>query len=274
MLNIPTKFDLANEADGLLGEPPNYSQYTQFIEQDTMVTTAEGPFAVLVIDRLTDDDLAPVVPVVQAVKTRVQNRGNAAGKGSMMQRKRKDGFLSRTSTIPPEVSKLLGYSDQLGYLDGSTGGGKTRGTHYCRRSGLTIRHPEYLDTIRPVIRKVDAIFGEVLPVQYAAQVAEIAPAGRMKISPAYSTANLNRDWQTCCHRDAYDLPDGWCAIFALGSYAGGDILIPRFRLRFELRPGNILFFRPHEIHGNLDFLGELLQIVLFGREHIASCGGR
>jgi hypothetical protein len=275
MLPITTDCDFANEAREMIGGWANYSHYTYKIEEDAIIKTPQGElFARFIPAALSEEEMELATPILQAIKTRVQNRGSASAAGSMMPRVRKDGKLSRTNTIPPEVNRLLGFSDQLGYLDASTGGGKTRGTHYCRRTGLTIKHPEYLEAILPAVNKCDQLFAQELPDEYAKQIAEIEPAGRMRITPAFSTANCNRDWQTAYHTDKNDLQDGYCGMFAVGEYEGGDLVVPRYRLRFNMRRGDLIFMRPHEVHGNLPFTGERLTCVMFGREHIASCGSR
>ena len=273
MIRLATNWDFEREARSMIGEFANYSHYSHVIEEDAWVVTPQGMFARFLPGALSSKAMRLALPVMQAVKTRVTNRGNAAAKGSMMPRIKKDGLLSATNEIPPEVNRLLGFSDQLGFLDAKKGS-KKRGTHYCRRTGLTRRHPDYMEGIMPAVLECDQFFRQELPEQYAAQVAAIKSAGTFRISPAFSTANLNRDWQTTYHTDKYDLQDGWIALFALGDYEGGDLVVPRHRLRFNLRPGDVLFFKPHEVHGNLPFSGERLTAVLFGREHIASCGGR
>jgi hypothetical protein len=273
MIRLATSWDFEREARSMIGEFANYSHYIHVIEEDAWIVTPQGLFGRFVPGALSPKAMQSALPVMRAVKTRVTNRGNAAAKGSMMPRIRKDGLLSATNEIPPEVNRLLGYSDQLGYLDAKKGSEK-RGTDFCRRTGLTRRRPDYLENIMPAVMECDELFRDELPEQYAAQVAEIEAAGTFRISPAFSTANLNRDWQTTYHTDKYDLPNGWIALFALGDYEGGDLVVPRYRLRFNLRAGDVLFFKPHEVHGNLPFLGERLTVVLFGREHIAACGGR
>ncbi len=273
MLALATNFDLEREAQAMVGEFANYSHYTHVIEGDAIVFTRQGLFARLLPEALSSHAMRLAMPVMQAVRTRVTNRASAAGRGSMMPRIKADGLLSGTNEIPPEVNKLLGFSDQLGYLDGKKGSEK-RGTHLCRPTAFTRRHPEYLKAIIPAVFECDQLMREELSQEHAAQAAEIQAAGKFRISPAFSTANLNRDWQTTYHKDSYDLPDGWIALFALGDYEGGDLVVPRYRLRFNLRPGDVLFFQPHEAHGNLPFSGQRLTGVLFGREHIAGCGGR
>lgn len=275
MLTLTPNFNLEEEAAALEGTYANYSHYYYPICEDAKILAPDDGslFARFMPAKLSAEGLDLALPPMKAVRTRVTNRGTAAYGDSMFNRVRKDGSLSATRVVAKEVSELLGYSDQIGYLEGKPGT-EARGTHYCRPTRLTREHPERLAMMLPLALEVDGIFQMEMPQEYAAQVAAIASAGKYRITPAYSTINLNRDWQTAYHRDANDLPDGWAAIFVAGDYAGGDLIVPRYRLRFELRPGTLLIFRPHEIHGNLPFEGELLQGVLFGREHIASCGGR
>jgi hypothetical protein len=226
-------------------------------------------------EKLSTAVLELALPVMKAVNTPVSNRGTAAYSGSMMQRIRKtDGYLSATREVAEEVQQLLGFSDQLGYLEGKKGT-EARHTESCRPTHITREHPDRLIMMRPLVLEATGIFQQEMPEEYAAQVAELAGAGpEYRITDAASTINLNRNWQTAYHSDANDLPNGWAIIFVGGEYAGGDLVVPQYRLRFELRPGTLLIFKPHVIHGNLPFCGELLQGVLFGREHIASCGGQ
>jgi len=274
MLIFQCNFNPEKEAKELEGTYANYSHYSYRIAEDAKIYAPDGSlFARYMPAKLSAEVLELALPVMRAVKTPITNRGTAAYKGSMFNRVRNDGLLGATRVVAEEVTKLLGYSDQIGYLEGKPGT-EARGTQYCRATQITRAHPERLILMRPLALETDRIFQEELPAEYTAQVAAIAGAGKYRITDSYSTINLNRDWQTAYHADANDLPDGWAAIFVGGDYAGGDLIVPRYRLRFELRPGTLLFFRPHEIHGNLPFEGELLQGVLFGREHIASCGGQ
>ena len=172
-LPVTTDCDFENEARAMIGGWANYSHYKREIEEDAIIKTPQGELlARFIPGALSDEEMELATPVLQAIKTRVQNRGNASAAGSMMPRVRKDGKLSRTNTIPPEVNRLLGFSDQLGYLDAKKGSAK-RGTHYCRRTGLTIKHPEYLVAILPAVIKSDRLFAEKLPdadLQHAMEV--------------------------------------------------------------------------------------------------------
>ena len=274
MLIFPCNYNLEQEAKALEGTYANYSHSSRRIAEDAKVLAPDGSlFARYMPAKLSAEVLELALPVMQAVNTPFSNRGTAAYKNSMFNRVRKDGLLAATREVAPEVQRLLGYSDQIGYLEGKPGT-EARGTQYCRPTQITRTHPERLTLMRPLALEADGIFQQELPAEYAAQVDAIAGAGKYRITDSISTINLNRDWQTAYHRDANDLPDGWAIIFVGGEYAGGDLVVPRYRLRFELRPGTLLFFKPHEVHGNLPFQGELLQGVLFGREHIASCGGK
>ena len=276
LLPVTTDCDFEDEAEAMIGSLANYSHCNREIDRHAEIKTPDKQLIARFIPHaLSELEMELAMPVLQAIKTRPQNRGNATYRGAMMPRiLKKEQKLSRTNVIPPEVSKLIGFSDQLGYLDSAKGGSKKRHTHYCRRTGLTLKHPEYLVAIKPAVRKCDELFAEELPDEYAKQVAEIAPAGRMRITPAFSTANCNRDWQTAYHKDKNDLRDGYCGMFALGKYEGGDLVMPRYRLRFNMKRGDLIIMRPHEVHGNLSFTGERLTCVMFARERIASCGSR
>jgi len=275
MLIFQRSFNEEKRARELEGTYANYSHYSHLIKHDAKIYAPDGSlFARYMPEKLSAEVLKLPLPVMKAVSTPITNRGTAAYKGSMFDRiRKKDGLLSGTHVVDEGVAKLLGYSDQIGYLEGKKGT-EARGTQFCRPTQITRDHPERLILMKPLALEATGMFQREMPEEYAAQVAELAGAGTYRITDAVSTINLNRDWQTAYHPDANDLPNGWAIMFVGGEYAGGDVVVPQFRLRFELRPGTLLIFKPHVIHGNLPFSGELLQGVLFGREHIASCGGQ
>jgi Oxygenase domain of the 2OGFeDO superfamily len=248
MLKIPIPIDFAAEAEALRGCEPNYSHFDFPIHEEAWVSTPQGVLAHFLPNAgvLSTKAIQMAEPIMASVKTIIKNRGDAVGKGSMMERLLLTKQLSRTREVPPEVSALIGYSDQLGFLDPSKGGEK-RSTDYCRPTGWTRNHWEDYFACLPAIKEIDLAFKEQLPDKYAEQREIVRQADRYHIEgTAFSTLNCNRNWQTWYHRDKHDLRNGWIALFALGKFTGGELVIPRYRVAFYMGPGDVLFFDPHQ----------------------------
>ena len=50
---------------------------------------------------------------------------------------------------------------------------------------------------------------------------------------------------------------------AAGDFSGGELVLPRFRIAFALRPGDLLIFDAEEVHGNLPIIGERVSLALY-----------
>ena len=189
------------------------------------------------------------------VDTPITNRGSIAGKGSMMPRFRKDGSLSDTQEIPPSVRDLLGNGDVIGYLAPSVR------TPYFRLSGWTMRHPESLIAILPLANAISDILYSEYPGDHDHQ-ADALVEGLWPT--AFSSLNVNVDVRSGYHPDANNQPGSWSALFTDGDYEGGGLVLPGRGICFDIRPGDLLFFKGgEEIHGVLPFKGSRLSGVFF-----------
>jgi len=73
------------------------------------------------------------------------------------------------------------------------------------------------------------------------------------------------------HPDEANLRGVLSAIFPLGDFTGGALILPRWRLRINYIPGDLLFFNPQNLHGNLPFVGLRMSAILFCHRWIAKC---
>jgi hypothetical protein len=107
-LDLPC--DFAAEAEALRGCEPNYSHFDFTIHEEAWVSTPQGLLAHFLPNSgvLSTKSIQMAEPVMASVKTIITNRGDAVGKGSMMERLLLTKQLSRTREIPPEVSALVG----------------------------------------------------------------------------------------------------------------------------------------------------------------------
>jgi hypothetical protein len=68
------------------------------------------------------------------------------------------------------------------------------------------------------------------------------------------------------------MPGGMTTFLATGNFMGGELVLLRWRIAFALKPGDLLFFNPQEIHGNLPFEGKRLSAAFYCTGGIADCG--
>lgn len=72
---------------------------------------------------------------------------------------------------------------------------------------------------------------------------------------------LNIGVATHAHRDPND--HGPCAVFCLGQFTGGELVLHDLGLVVDLRPGEVIFFPSRDVtHYNLHFEGVRSSIVL------------
>ena len=67
---------------------------------------------------------------------------------------------------------------------------------------------------------------------------------------------------TTPHYDYKDEPEGYCCVVPLGNFSGGELVFREHKLRFSIKPGDIIFFHSRNmLHENLAFTGERYSLV-------------
>lgn len=84
----------------------------------------------------------------------------------------------------------------------------------------------------------------------------------------FSTVEINRNNIFKAHEDGGNVPGTCVCIAALGDFAGGRLMFPRYGLSAELGPRDLLICdNNHELHGNLGpIVGERFSVVAFLHE--------
>lgn len=240
-------------AEGLLGKPASLSRVEHTFENEnvTVVTPGHTIVAMLLAQRISYNlhQLAfaawyPAVTKLGANRTTVHGipRGLAPS-----------GF-----GLPNSVLKILknrgAADDYLGFVDGNP-------------SALYRRHPALLDGHLELVRIVDNEYAKNMPDLYDIQrsITDRIPDCRIGNS-AFTTIYLNKDIESRFHRDPVNLPDVPSVMLPLGTFKGGNLVIPHYRLAFAYRPGDILLLNAHELHGTTAFKGQRLCAVFY-------CGG-
>jgi hypothetical protein len=154
----------------------------------------------------------------------------------------------------------------LGYLDATP----DKSFHKTR---LTKKRPNMLRRNKTLIELVDKLYKQYLRDIYAIQRTEVKKAPRCRLwHTAFSTIYVAKKFRTAYHTDHSNLHGVMTALMVMGNFTGGELVLPRWRIAFALKPGDLLFFDPQQLHGNLPFEGKRLSAAFFCAGRIAKCG--
>src|ERR1700733_11495055 len=179
------------------------------------------------------------------------DRPTAVGSASL-HRIKTDGMLSGRRGVPKLTLKALRKQGtaqgMLGYLDATP-------RQACHRTPLTKHHPEMLEGNERLIKLVDALYKLYRPDSYERQRVEIEKVPMWQLwQTVFSTIYLARNFRTAYHFDSGNVKGVMTALMPMGTFTGGQLILPRWRLAIGFRPGDVLFFDSTEIlHGNLPF---------------------
>lgn len=219
-------------------------------------------------------DQGPIYDILHGLRTLMtDNRGKASGTERIA---KKDGSRSRTKPI---ASAVVGAMDP---------GGMQR---YCRLTAWTGKNLPRWEELRPLFREVARHLQAVVPERYAAQAAEAAKTSPEWIIPGtpFSTITVNNSYPTGVHTDKGDLDAGFSTIGCLrrGTYTGGRLSFPRWRVAVDLHHGDLICMDAHEYHGNTHMVcacgtrmsgmcetcgAERISVVSYFRTNVAKCG--
>lgn len=248
------------------------SAYDQLLDEDCDVFKPDGSLLLALRKRaLSDEIIANSWSVLRGYNPSTNNRGVAAGTGYVRQVKQ-DGTVSNTNRTPPEGVVKSGV---LGFFERSVR------FPYCRSCAWNLEHPDHWAQILPLVQRVSQLFAEVVPDRYAAQKDIVDRTSPDFVIPGtvYTTLTVNKNFRTACHKDAGDLPEGISAMALIreGKFDGAHLVLPDFRVATKLDTGDVIFFDPHEFHGNTRLIPlsenyKRCTLVHYYREGMAHCG--
>jgi hypothetical protein len=162
---------------------------------------------------------------------------------------------------------------------------------YCRLTSWTGQHLPEWQTLYPLLQAVAALLAQHVPDRYAAQRAQAEKTDPAWVVPQtpFSTVTVNNTWPTGVHTDKGDLDAGFSTITCLrrGTYAGGQLVFPEYRVAVDMADGDLLLMDAHEWHGNVAITcacgrrtngccqecgAERISLVAYYRTKIAECG--
>lgn len=246
------------------------------VTRDTRLRKPDG--TVLAIYRrgiIPPDLLDESYPVLHSLRTiDTANRGLAAGS------KRFRLASGRRTEAKRVASAIVGAIDPMGPRK------------YCRLTAWTGQQPGEWQKLHPLLRFI----GERMKIdagdRYAAQmeyVERTQPEWVIAGTP-FTTVTVNNSYPTGMHTDKGDLDEGisTLAVFRRGTFSGGILCFPEYRVGVEMRHGDLLLMDAHSWHGNTwlicDVCGarmerdheecgtERISVVSYFRTKMVECG--
>jgi hypothetical protein len=146
-------------------------------------------------------------------------------------------------------------------------------SYWSAVAASALRQPENLvgadvlaASMEPVNTAGKPLTGEPRRRAYADLWNGLKEAAPSLSQPIFSTLTINRSAIFRSHADAKN-ESGLACLTALGSFAGGDLCLPRLRVAFRLRPGDVLIADTNrEQHGNIGpLVGDRISVVAYLR---------
>lgn len=178
-------------------------------------------------------------PILQSLKSETTtNRGLASG----TPRIDGPGTRSYAMNVP---SALLGGFEASGPRK------------FCRLTAWTGRETEQYRELWPLLEFIGERMLLDSPDRYAAQMEEVAKTHPDWVIPGtpFSTVTVNNTYPTGVHKDAGDLDQGisTLAVFREGSFGGGVLVFPEYRVGVEMQDRDLILMDAHSWHGNTQF---------------------
>jgi Oxygenase domain of the 2OGFeDO superfamily len=278
MIDIRLRTQISDlELEGKVGKILTDDDYNLLVTRDCFIRKPNGaPLAVyrrgIVPQKLLDN----AYPALHSLQQVTENRGLASG----TQRVPRFPGSKRTSTLRFVKSSIIGSFDPAGQ------------SPFCRLTAWTGRETEKWHTIHPLLRYVGERFEKEVPERYAKQVEycrRTAPDWVIEGTP-FTTVTVNNTYPTGVHTDKGDLDEGFSNLLVLrrgGSYQGGFLTFPRYRVAVNMREGDLLLMDAHEWHGNTAMVcgcgnvlkdacptcgAERISVVAYYRTNMVKCG--
>lgn len=198
--------------------------------------------------------------------------GVTIGKGKRYRPVKGDGTVSNTNQAAPVRSVVVGAFDRSPRIP------------YCRQTHYTMEAPGKWARALPYIQRIARLFQETVPERYAVQQAEADRVHGAYVIPEtpFSTLTVNNTVAGAYHTDKGDYKPGFGVITCLrrGQYRGAELIFPKYGVGADLQHGDVMFFDPHEVHGNVPFSDGVgreaeeyirITIVLYLRTRMTEC---
>lgn len=151
---------------------------------------------------------------------------------------------------------------------------------YCRLSKNSLVESKLLGLVQACSREVCAVYQDLLPVQYEAQIEasnKIKTDWKIEKTP-FTTVNFNKNTAIKYHRDRANQSRVFSSVIILRSgITGGELVMPEFRVSLAQGDGFMLLFDGQSIiHGvcpinRVSSDGYRTSVVLYAMQQMENC---
>jgi hypothetical protein len=125
---------------------------------------------------------------------------------------------------------------------------------YCRLTAWSGRELDKFSSLFPLFEEIGGHFERNVPDRWQNQMSKVRNTHPDWVIPRtpFTTITVNNSYPTGVHTDKGDLDEGFSTLAVLrkGSYTGGWLTFPEFRLAVDMHHGDLLLMDAHEWHGN------------------------
>lgn len=259
--------------DDWAGKFADDTMYDVLYDEDVTVYKPDGSILLVLKKKsIPKEIISEAWSVLKGYNATTNNRGVATGSGYVRQVKQ-DGTVSKTNRTPPEGVVKSGI---IGYFERSVR------FPYCRACAWNLQFPDKWTRVLPLFQYVSRLFEIEVPERFAVQKAIVDKTSKDFVIPGtvYTTITVNKNFRTACHKDAGDLPEGFSAMAVIreGKFRGGNLVLPEYRVAVALDTADVIFFDPHEFHGNTKIIPlskdfTRCSLVHYYRQGMTNCRG-
>jgi hypothetical protein len=153
--------------------------------------------------------------------------------------------------------------------------------HPCRATKLYREHIDlFSQKQRAVVARISSLFRHHCPDQYKKQEQFIQSINQNMRIPdtVFTTLTINKSLRTNTHVDRADFKSGLgnLTVFKTGTYSGCELLLPAYKIAFDVQEGDVLFFDVNEPHCNSALKGGgRIALVCYAQQQILKrCSGK
>lgn len=254
------------ELDEKVGKIITDDDYNVLLTGPTRVLKPNGEPLCVYLPGVLKPHHDAIVPILRALR---QQAGASINRGRASGYERQGSRPGQRTKTPPLRSYTIGAVDPMGQM------------RYCRFTTWTAAHQAEFAALNPFLREVSAHLQREVPDRFAVQMVQASrtrPEWVIAGTP-FTTLTVNLSYPTGVHTDKGDLESGFSTIscFRTGSFDGGRLAFPKFRVAVDLQDGDLILMDAHEHHGNTRLTNESedaerITVVAYYRTKMCACG--
>ena len=255
-----------DELKSKIGKMLSPEDYNVLVTKDTTVRFPNGKVGAIYLKQVIPEELADESYNVlhELKKHETNNRGYASGTPRI-----KRGYGKRSETARSVASAIIGSFDAVG------------GKQYCRLTAFSGKEFDKYKSLFPLFVFIGEKMKEYAPERYNAQMEFVNRTNKDWLIPntTFTTITVNNTYATGVHTDKGDLDEGISTLACIkkGDCEGGYLVLPEYRIAFEMGHRDLLIFDAHQWHGNTEIFensddAERISIVSYYRTRMEDCG--